>query len=77
MNIHVLHIDLLVCRSVLYSEIPSSWVTQLLGKVGFLPHNRLLYLMQDRLDPALIGHTLEIIEGVEFAVSRDVIRISK
>ena len=73
---NMLSFSLLVCRSVLVSDIHSSWVTHLLAGVGFLPQNRLLYLMQDMVDLGLIGRALEMLEGVELAVSRNVISVA-
>ena len=60
-------------RSVPVSNIQSSWVTQMLACVGFLPQGRLLYLMQNRLDLRLIQCALGVLEGVELAVARGVV----
>ena len=62
-------------RSVAVADIKSSWVTQMLGTVGFLPQARLLYLMRNNIDMALIHCALCVLEGVELAVSRGVINI--
>ena len=62
-----------LCRSVPVSNIESSWVTQMLACVGFLPQGRLLYLTQDRMDLRLIQYALGVLEGVELAVARGVV----
>ena len=58
-------------RSVPVADIRSSWVTQMLGCIGFLPQGRLLYLMQNRVDLGMIQTAMDFLSGVEVAVYRD------
>lgn len=62
-------------RSIPLSNLPSGWVTQMLGCVGFLPQGRLLYLMRDMFDPQLVNSALGVLQGVELAVSRSIVNI--